>query len=1034
MNSLTSSLTHVNRVAFILGIVSLVATLVGTILVSANAGFSFSPPAGQSFIVTNANDQGSGSLRDAITNANATPGLDTIVFNIPATGLKTINLLTSLPDITDPIVIDATSQPEYAGAPLVELDGLAAGTNGNGLVIKAGSSTVRGLAIVNFTNNGIWLNACNNNTIQANYLGVDANGTTAKPNTRGLLLTNSSNNLIGGATATTRNVISGNGTNGIEINGDTNLIQGNFIGTNAAGTAALPNEDGVLIANGTSTNNVIGGTAAGAGNLISGNRDDGIFTTGAGTTLQGNFIGTNVAGTDAIPNWSGIQAMGSNMLIGGLVAGARNLISANRFTGVKIQGTGSKLQGNYVGTDITGTLLLGDPFHCVLASGNALVGGTVPEARNIISSAAFANVGLEFNNAGPATVQGNYIGTDVTGTRALGNRGGGIDITSSGNLIGGLVAGAGNVISGNVYGIRLGSFAFLVTGNVIQGNIIGLNSTESAPLPNAQVGIWIDLVTDNTTIGGTQSGAGNKIAFNDGPGVFSIGGNGNSVRGNSIFSNSSLGIDLGFNGVTANDSNDGDIGPNNLQNFPVITGTISTSNSTTIQGSLNSSPNTTFQIDFYSNSAVDPLGHGEGAQFFGTTSVNTDGNGNATINVMLPVSLPAGRAVTATATDPNGNTSEFSAADPTTARGSVHFSMSSINVIEDIGELTVTVLRSGGATGNLTVDYATVDGTAIAGQDYTARSGTFTFTTGETSKTIQIPIANDAATEPDEIFAVVLYNASNLGDLSSPNPLLVTVQDSTTVPELSINDVSMIEGNAGTTTEAVFTISLSAATGRAVSGRFFAVGFANFVDFGAFGGSTCSTPGVDFEKISGTFSFNPGATTFTVPVKICGDTSAETDEVFFFVLTDVTGAVLSVSQVTNTILNDDILELVREESGPAPTQAAALDAILAVRDPFRVVGIPDWFPSGSDRNTRVTLFARNLQLNPSELPSAVLVRFITDNGSIFDGRVEDVRLILNSELTQVIVRLPNNLPAGTHTVFIRAHNKESNSGTIRIAP
>ena len=418
-------------------------------------------------------------------------------------------------------------------------------------------------------------------------------------------------------------------------------------------------------------------------------------------------------------------------------------------------------------------------------------------------------------------------------------------------------------------------------------------------------------------------------------------------------------------------------------------------------------------------------------QFFGTTSVNTDGNGNATINVIFPVSLPARRVVTATATDPDGNTSEFSAADPTTARGSVHFSMSSINVIEDIGALTVTVLRTGGSTGNLTVEYTILDGTAIAGQDYTTSSGTLTFTTGETSKTIQIPIANDAATEPDEIFAVVLHNASNLEDLSAPNPLLVTVQDSTTVPELSIDDVSVVEGNPGTTTEVVFTIRLSAATGRVVSGRFFNVNFANF---GAFAGATCGTQGVDYERVSINFLFNPGTTTFTVPMKICGDSSAEADENFLVLLANPTGAALGVSQANGTIVDDDILELILEEPGEVPNQAAALDAILALRDPFRVVGIPDWFTSGSDKNTRVLLIARNLQLNPNELPSAESVRFITTNGSIFDGLTEDVRSIPNSEFTQVIVRLRNNLPAGTHTVFIRAHNKDSNSGTIRIAP
>jgi hypothetical protein len=179
-------------------------------------GFNFGPPSQtfnalsanqtanfaatrQSFVVTNANNHGSGSLRDAIVNANATVGKDTIVFNIPGPGVKTISLLTALPEITDPVVIDATTQPGYTGTPLVELDGLALVGSVNGLAIKAGGSTVRGLAIGNFRNNAaIFLNGCDNNLIQGNYLGVAADGTTARPNFRGLILTNSSNNAIGG--------------------------------------------------------------------------------------------------------------------------------------------------------------------------------------------------------------------------------------------------------------------------------------------------------------------------------------------------------------------------------------------------------------------------------------------------------------------------------------------------------------------------------------------------------------------------------------------------------------------------------------------------------------------------------------------------------------------------------------------------------------------------------------------------------------------------------------------------------------------
>jgi photosystem II stability/assembly factor-like uncharacterized protein len=981
----------------------------------------------QSFVVTNANNHGSGSLREAIINANATLGPDTIVFNIPGPGVKVISLLIALPEITDRVVIDASTQPGYAGTPLIELDGSGAGGSANGLVIKAGGSTVRGLAIGNFRGTAaIWLNACDGNVIQGNYLGVAANGTTERQNTRGISLTNSSNNVIGGTTAAVRNVISGNQSGGVAIDGKGNVVQGNFIGTNAAGTAAMPNVAAVSIENPTSTGNLVGGTATGAGNLLSGNQW-GVLSSGANTTIQGNLIGTDVTGKNKIPNSTGVQALGLNTLIGGLTASARNVVSGNQGDGVSVRGAGSKVQGNYIGTDITGTLALGNTGNGVVAGDNALVGGLVPEARNIISaSGVFANVALGHNNSGsPATVQGNYIGTDVTGTRALGGFAG-INIASNNNVIGGLVAGARNVISGNSIGIQLGGFFGGPVGNVIQGNFIGLNAAGTGPVPNTQQGIAISDAVNNT-IGGTQSEAGNKIAFNGGAGVTMSTGTGNIIRRNSIFSNVGLGIDLGLNGVTVNDANDGDTGPNHLQNFPVLTSVLSTSNSTTIQGSLKSVPNTTFQIDFYSNVAVDPSGNGEGAQFFNMTSINTNGNGDATINVTFPTALATGRVITATATDPNGNTSEFSAADASGAAGSVHFSVGSIQVIEDVGLITITVLRTGGSKGNLTVEYATTNATAIAGQDYTSTSGSLTFSGGETSKTFQIPILDDATTEPDETFTVALLNASSLEALGAPSILTVTVQDRTTVPALSMTNASVVEGDAGTTTQALFTVNLSAATGRTVSANF------STLNFSAFAGASCNTQNVDYETTSGTFSIQPGATTFTIPIKICGDTSSEANETFRVLLSNASGATLLVNQGIGTIVNDDILELVLEESGPLPNQAAALDALLGVRDPFRVVSIPEWFPV-VDRNTRVILFARNLQLNPGELPSAVLVRWVAGSGQIFNVPAEDVRLIPDSDLTQVMVRIPSNLPEGTYTVVIAAHSRISNTGTIRIAP
>jgi hypothetical protein len=320
MNVLTALLSRINRVVFVLGIAFLATTLAER--------FTNFAAANQSIVVTNANNDGIGSLREAITLANATAGADTITFNIPGAGVKVINLTAALPEITDSVVIDATTQPGYTGTPLIELDGDSTGF-ASGLVITAGNSTVRGLAIGRFQSSGIVLRNCNNNVIQGNYIGIDATGTQPRQNNIGILLSNSSNNVIGGTSVAARNVISGN-VKGIEIFGASNVIQGNFIGTNAAGTLALRNrEQGVNInPDPLFTNNLIGGISTGAGNLISGN-SSGIFIQAPGNTVQGNLIGTDITGTKKLDTGDGIQAVAPNTLIGGLTPAARNVISGN---------------------------------------------------------------------------------------------------------------------------------------------------------------------------------------------------------------------------------------------------------------------------------------------------------------------------------------------------------------------------------------------------------------------------------------------------------------------------------------------------------------------------------------------------------------------------------------------------------------------------------------------------------------------------------------------------------------------------------
>jgi hypothetical protein len=551
-----------------------------------------------------------------------------------------------------------------------------------------------------------------------------------------------------------------------------------------------------------------------------------------------------------------------------------------------------------------------------------------------------------------------------------------------------------------------------------------LNALGTGPLPNSQIGIsFID--APNNAVGGTQSGAANKIAFNGGEGVMSLTGRRVSVRGNSIFSNGRLGIDLGGDGVTENDPGDMDEGANNRQNFPVLTSVMSVGNNTTIQGTLNSAPNKTFQIDFYSNAALDPSGHGEGAVYFGTTSVNTNGTGNGTFNASFPAPLASGRVITATATDENGNTSEFSAGDITSATGNVQFSVGSIQVIEDLGVLNVTVLRQGGTTGNLSIDYATADGTATGGQDYLATSGTLTFSGGETSKSFQIPIADDAVPEPDETFTVALSNPPSLEALGAPSNLVVTIQDRTTVPVIGQGFASVPEGDAGTTTQALFTLNLSAATARSVS-----VHYAT-ANGSATGGTSCGSPGVDYETTSGTITFQPGTTAVAIPIRICGDSSAEANESFSINLSNPSNATVGSSVPPVSIIDDDFLLLVVDESNI--NRPAALDALLFVRDPFRV-RLPDWFPTaGTDRNTRVIFFVRGLELDPDEPPSAIVVRM--ESGiEFFDVPAEDVRPVPGVDFTQVTVRLPDGMPAGLHFVTIKAHSRTTNIGAIEIAP
>ena len=257
-----------------------------TIIVNSTADAGSQGGGGSPDTVNLVNGQPQITLRSAIQAADALSGTQYIDFHIPTSdsgysgGIWTITPASALPTITTSVYLDGTTQPGYSGTPVVQLSGGSAGAGVNGLTFSAGNSTVRGFVINGFTGDGIDLTTNGGDTVQGNYIGTNAAGTAALANgSSGVLISGSADNTIGGTTAAARNIISGNTGDGIDITGSGttgNLVEGNYIGTNAAGTAAVANQlAGIDLASGASSN-TIGGTTAGAGNVISGNTQYGI--------------------------------------------------------------------------------------------------------------------------------------------------------------------------------------------------------------------------------------------------------------------------------------------------------------------------------------------------------------------------------------------------------------------------------------------------------------------------------------------------------------------------------------------------------------------------------------------------------------------------------------------------------------------------------------------------------------------------------------------------------------------------------------
>lgn len=630
---------------------------------------------------------GNCTLREAINNINAQADAhpdctfvgaygtdDTIEFAITGTADftnggqngYTISPTSPLPTITETVVINGYTQdgadPNSTIAPqpmdgvlLIQIDGTSAGVSENGLNFDGGASgsagsSVSGLIIINFTEHGIYIGA-NDITVRGNYIGTDYTGlsTTDGNGNAGItheaLGVNTDNALIGGTSPADRNIISGNGESG-GYPKDGWIIQGNYVGIGRDGETAVPNSgpggsgafsidecDGVIL----------GGTVQGAANVISGNASHGVAPLDAiNLTIQGNLIGTDWTGTQAVPNVNGVT-FGGNLagsVLGGTTEAARNIISGNTEAGILSGSTGGlRIEGNFIGLNSDGQATLSNgTFGVAMGGVGETLGGSVA-ARNVISGNTQHNVGLyAFPPFLGSTVSGNVISSNYIGTDADGNidpaitavQGAGVVYSASveDSIIGGTAASDSNLIAGNRgYGVGVRTY--------VAGVLTSWSPANIAILGNAIYG---------NTAGGFISGG-------DGVGIDHY----EAVDDEPNFTVDSM---TGL-GSTPNDASDVDTGPNNYMNFPVLSSATQNGTSLTVDLDLDAAdttdPSGNYRVEFFANDAVDQSGFGEGQTYLGYTDISNGNNKTATITLQNGTDL-TGKVLSATTTAIDGTT------------------------------------------------------------------------------------------------------------------------------------------------------------------------------------------------------------------------------------------------------------------------------------------------------------------------------------------------------------------------------------------
>lgn len=705
-------------------------------------------------------------------------------------------------------------------------------------------------------------------SVRGNIVGLDAAGSGLLGNSRSGLSLRGSGHVVGFPDLDGANVISGNHENGIVVQADQVRLIGNYIGTDSSGTLGLGNgQSGVRVISGNGI--VVGGLQPGEGNLVSGNGIDGVTldNSSAGVLLQQNRVGTDFTGNAAIPNGgNGVSLIGNDHQVGGAHAAAGNLISGNAQNGLLVSGGGFSIAGNRIGSNSAGSHSLGNGGYGVriFGSGGGVLGGDLPAHGNLISGNA-RGVSLE-QGTRLVSVFNNTIGLDLSQSYALASNGSGIQVFTGENLIG--APGKGNVIAGHGdNGLVLDAGA---EHNLIQGNWIGTNQALEPGLGNGDAGVLANLANNNL-IGGTAPGEGNVIAGNRLAAVRSGRGDGNEISGNAIFDNGFSGIDIGEFLLNTNDALDQDQIGNRKQNFPLLFSATASSGLVDVEVRLNNEPDTWYRVEFFASSACDSTGFGEGQVFVDSRAITTNASGAAVAEFTL--SQPGPQAfMTATVTDAEGNTSEFSPCLEigVQSAGQIQFFHDTVLAYEGVlPTARVIVTRSHGFHGSVSAEFTISDNTAFAGLDYSDTDRLVRFQEGQSVKVIEIPLLVDPAIEDSpELAQLALTSPSGGAVLGQDAAELLIFDEDTSRPGLTIEDVALTEGQTGSKVFS-FSVSLSASDHPVT------------VDFETFDGSAIA--GEDYVPNQGSLSFATSEVEQQrrIEIEILGDPDFEPDETFF---------------------------------------------------------------------------------------------------------------------------------------------------------